>query len=689
MQDIELKQTVEGWVENKCQEWRNHYESNYAKRFDEYYRLWRGVWSSEDQERKQERSKLIAPALQQAVESNVAEIEEATFGKGQWFDIKDNHGDPNPEDMQPLRTALMEEFDNCEIRQAIGEVLINAAVYGTGCAEIVLDEYYAQKPTQKPIAGGLATMYGVSKELRTGVRLKPHQPQNFLVEPSSTNVRDALGVCIDELVSPHYVKQMQNAGIYDKDAVVGDYHQEQSLEPTKALNEYSITPDNGRVRLTKYYGLVPEEFADQLEGYDKELHNQNGYIESVIVVANGEVLLKAQVNPYFMQDRPVIAFAWDVVPSRFWGRGVCEKGYNSQKALDAEIRARIDALALTVHPMMKMKASSLTRGFDKSIYPGKIWLTTNDPQTDLLPVQNQTISQINFAQAQSLQQMVQQATGAVDSAGIAGQVNGEATAAGISMSLGAIIKRHKRTLINFQQSFLIPFVKKAAYRYMQFEPKRFPANDYNFTVSGSLGIIAREYEVTQMTQLLQTMPPDSPMYPLLIESIVEHMSLTNREELLAALKKANQPNPQAEQAALEQQEIQKRQMMAQIAVFEGQAQKDMASAQKTQLETQLLPKKLQVEVLKASTTNLEEGTGDEKEFENRYRLAELLLKEKSIEATIENNRLTAALKANQGQQQKTRTQSAAEKALMKRLGVESDTAEGAESALAKRLNLDE
>jgi hypothetical protein len=64
------------------------------------------------------------------------------------------------------------------------------------------------------------------------------------------------------------------------------------------------------------------------------------------------------------------------------------------------------------------------------------------------------VNQITFAQAGALQQMVQQATGAVDSAGIAGQVNGEATAAGISMSLGAIIKRHKRTLINFQQSFL-------------------------------------------------------------------------------------------------------------------------------------------------------------------------------------------------------------------------------------------
>jgi hypothetical protein len=50
--------------------------------------------------------------------------------------------------------------------------------------------------------------------------------------------------------------------------------------------------------------------------------------------------------------------------------------------------------------------------------------------------------------------MVQTATGAIDSVGVGGSINGEATAAGISMSLGAVIKRHKRTLINFQDSFL-------------------------------------------------------------------------------------------------------------------------------------------------------------------------------------------------------------------------------------------
>ena len=76
--------------------------------------------------------------------------------------------------------------------------------------------------------------------------------------------------------------------------------------------------------------------------------------------------------------------------------------------------------------------------------------------------------------------MVQTATGAIDSAGFAGSVNKDSTAAGISMSLGAIIKRHKRTLINFQESFLIPFVTKAAHRYMQFDPENYPVADYRF-----------------------------------------------------------------------------------------------------------------------------------------------------------------------------------------------------------------
>ena len=38
---------LSAWVLGKCQEWRDHYESNYSERHEEYMRLYRNIWSSE------------------------------------------------------------------------------------------------------------------------------------------------------------------------------------------------------------------------------------------------------------------------------------------------------------------------------------------------------------------------------------------------------------------------------------------------------------------------------------------------------------------------------------------------------------------------------------------------------------------------------------------------------------------
>ena len=60
------------WLSGRLENWRNHRDNNYLKQWDEYYRLWRGMWTTEDQNRKSEKSKIITPALQQAVEASVA-----------------------------------------------------------------------------------------------------------------------------------------------------------------------------------------------------------------------------------------------------------------------------------------------------------------------------------------------------------------------------------------------------------------------------------------------------------------------------------------------------------------------------------------------------------------------------------------------------------------------------------------
>ena len=638
-----LDESLEDWVMYKVNDWRDYYESNYDVKFNEYYRLWRGIWSDEDKTRESERSKIVAPALLQAVENNVADIEEATFGRGKFFDIEDDMGDTERGDVRFLREALSKEFSKNKIRKAVGECLINAAVYGTGIGEIVLEKKKEMVPATEPVMDGAMTAVGVNVRDRTVVKLRPVQPQNFLIDPVATDIESAVGVAIDEFVSTHMVEQLQEEGVY-KECHIGRAAPDLDIEPDEELWQQ---PED-KVRLTKYYGLVPRQLLenafdpeDEMVNFDSDENDEGSdsyYVEAIVVIANGGKLLKAEASPYMMEDRPVVAFPWDVVPNRFWGMGVCEKGFNSQKALDAELRARIDALALTVHPMLAMDATRMPRGTKPEVKAGKLILTNGNPAEVLHPFNFGQVSQITFAQADSLQRMVQAATGSVDTAQQA-MNGGGTTSAGSSMSLGGVIKRQKRTLVNFQESFLMPFVEKAAWRYMQFEPELFPVNDYKFIATSTLGIVAREYEVAQLVQLLQTMPQDSPVYPVILQSIIDNMNITNREDLIETMVQAQQPNPEQQQMQQAMAEEDRAFKNSQTAALSAQANESNARAQKIALEARGIPVELETDRIKAVASSVS-ATEDDKDFEKRMKLASLALDEKKLglEVAKENQR---------------------------------------------------
>ncbi len=651
LDNLELSQ----WVMEKCDSWRDHYDSNYRMDHEEYYRLWRGIWAASDQERKSERSRIITPALQQAVESSVAEVEEATFGRGKWFDLHDDFQDNNKVDIELVKKQLNEDMQFAKARSSISEVLINSAVYGTGIGEVYLDEVTEYVPAQQPVMDGAMQAVGVIKKERFIVKLRPILPQNFLIDPVAKTIEEALGCACDMFVPAHQVQIDIDNGVY-RDVEIETTATDTKLESDQETNYQ----DDNRVRLTKYYGLVPKhlfeeemnnEEAGELESLFPDENNNNkddSYVEAVVIIANGNTVLKVESNPFMMQDRPIVAFQWDTVPSKFWGRGVCEKGYNSQKALDTELRARIDALALTVHPMMAIDASRMPRGAKFDIKPGKTFLTNGNPSEILQPFKFGAVDQITFAQGQQLQDMVQQATGAVDTVGFQGALNGEATASGISMALGAVIKRHKRTLLNFQENFLVPFIHKAIHRYMQFDPETYPVQDYKFIASNSLGIIAREYEVTQLVQLLQTMPADSPMYPMLVESIVESMNLTNRESILATIKEANADTPEKQQKEAQQQQVEQQQLMLQLQLAQAQVQKLQIEAaeihsrvQQNNVETQLLPVEEETRRIAAMAKNMPVD-----DFEKAVKIAELKIKEEGNlirAADVESNEVIARM----------------------------------------------
>ena len=134
-----------------------------------------------------------------------------------------------------LREQLYEDFSKNKVRKAVAECLINSAVFGTGIAEIVLEEIKEMKPATQPMMGGELQAIGVNIQDRTVCKLRPIMPQNFLIDPVANSIEEALGVAIDEFVPMHYIEQMQEKGVY-KDTPIGEASPDFDLEADKDLS---------------------------------------------------------------------------------------------------------------------------------------------------------------------------------------------------------------------------------------------------------------------------------------------------------------------------------------------------------------------------------------------------------------------------------------------------------------------
>jgi hypothetical protein len=602
----EADKEIVRFVTSHCDQWRDHRNVNYLDKWEEYERLFRGIWDAADKTRDSERSRLITPALQQAVESKQAEISEAVFGRGEWFDIVDDRQDQDKNDIALVRQQMHEDFKFSKIKKSIDDIILNGELYGTLIGEIVVKEKTVMSPATQPIPGSEMAAIGVSEAKKFMVELHPVNPRNFLIEPNARSIEASLGVAIEEFVSYHSVVEEITKGNYRKVDIQpsGD---KMELEPVQEIS----SKQDDRIRIIRWYGKVPREYLSAVKKKDKEEYadlfgegtvgeDYADMVEAVVVIGDDQWLLKAEESPYMMKDRPVVASQADSLPGRFWGRGTAEKGYNMQKAIDAQVRSHLDSLALTTSPMMAMDATRLPRGAKYEVKPGKNMLVNGNPNEIMMPFKFGTTDPQNFQTAQNFQAMLLQATGTIDSTSMPGQVaGGEASGAGLSMALSGLMKKNKRTLINFQEDFLMPFIMKAAWRFMQFDPERYPVQDFVFIPVSTLGMVAREYEQQQMVGLMQTLGPSSPITPVLLQGIIQGSSMSNREEIVATLQQMSQPDPMQQQM----QQLQMATAQATLQKTQAEAAKAAAEAQRAGAQAQAIPTETQIKAVTAMNSN--------------------------------------------------------------------------------------
>lgn len=640
-QETDYEKELVSFVVNHTDRWRTHRDQNYIDDWERYERIFRGKWEASDKARDSERSRIISPATQQAIETRHAEVMEAIFGQGEFFDIKDDIVDTTGAiDIEELKNRLYEDFSRDKVRKSIDQIELMAEIYGTGIGEIVIGEEKEYTPSTQPMQDGTFA-YGVTEKNRVFVGLVPVNPKNFLFDPNGTSIDDCMGVAIERNVSIHKIAAGIASGKY-RNVDIGATQKEE-YDQNKEQSNFK----DDKVDLLTYYGLVPREYLDGIEEvenlFPESVDDYTDMVEAVVVIANGNVLLKAEESPYMMKDRPVIAYQDDTVPNRLLGRGTAEKAYNMQVGIDTQMRLHLDSLALTAVPMVALDATRLPRGAKFEVKPGKAFMTNGAPQEIIYPFQFGANNAAAMETSKEFERMLLMATGTLDSQGMV--TAGSRDAGGLAPAVAGIIKKYKRTIVNFQEDFLIPFINKAAWRYMQFDPERYPAVDVKFIPTATLGIMAREYEQQQLAFLVQTLGADSPLTPILMNAIVANSSLSNREKILAQLEQMSKPTPEQEQMQQLKQIADVEMIKAQIAKIQSEVNVNQAEAQKTVVEAQLAPDETKAKVLSAISRNL--PTGDEEantEFDRRIKIAELMLREKDIDS---NERIAVQQMKNQ------------------------------------------
>lgn len=608
------------FIQTHTDSWREYRDQNYMDKWNRYERVFRGIWGGKDKERGSERSRLISPATQQAIETRHAEIMEAIFGQGEFFDIKDDIRDPNgPMDVEQMKKQLQEDFKKDKIRKSIDQITLMAEIYGTGIGEIVVEKKKKPYPMSVPMEGGM-TAYGTGEKDYICVKLVPVNPKNFLFDPNSDCIDDSLGVAIERYISIHKVAEKIADGTY-RNVDITAMFDGNSLEPTQQTADFR----EDKIKQMVYYGLVPREYltkdSEEDEQFADALDDYTDMVEAIVVIGNDGIILKAEESPYMMKDRPVISYQADTMPNRLLGRGTAEKADNMQRAIDGSARSHMDALALTVAPMIGIDATRWPRGAKFTVQPGKGLMTNGSPSEILYPFKFGMPDGSAMETAKEFERMLLMASATIDSNG---QVSQVARDGNMDMATATIIKKYKRTLVNFQEDFLIPFINKAAWRYMQFDPDRYPSRDMLFIPTGTLGIIAREYETKQLAFLIQTLGAQSPLTPILMQAILKNSSVSDREALVEQMKQLSAPNPQ-------QQQMQMQGVQLEMANKAADTKKKEAEAQKATVEAQIAPIEARARVISAVSNNLDEDQ-ESVDFERRMRMADAMLKEKDIDS---------------------------------------------------------
>ena len=368
---------------------------------EELRRVWTDCWAlyrgKDDFSAKQDwQSKLVLPKPFNSVKQAVnAFMRMLSVSQKPWELEPVNPDDEVTKQKGERFERLVNYFlDEAGYLKAFQEGLESSAITGIGVWKIWWSLDTRSRLNLRPGEDGSQEL--VKEFIQEGkLKIKAIDPYNFYWIPGE-GLNKWIGTIEESWISLYQLKELARKEILDEEKVKNLVGRNSEGRTEKLLDdqirfdkpasiEVGASPGMTTVKITEYYGPLLSK-----EG---KMVMDNAYV----VIANDNVILKIQENPYWHGKPPYVAFSPLLVPFREEGIGLVEMTREVDRALSRLANMSMDTLLFKLLPMFEAypEAYEDDEELDSGIIPGKIIRRNRIGATlpPLSPVVSQDISQ--------------------------------------------------------------------------------------------------------------------------------------------------------------------------------------------------------------------------------------------------------------------------------------------------------
>lgn len=402
---------------------------------------------------------------------------------------------------------------------------LDMCLYGTGImmgpfAKPVEKKHYDKQSIWQKVKSLLTGAYDklakMGLEEEWSPELEVISPFDFYPDPAARTVEECESVIVRKVMGKSDVRKLRKREGFNKNEIDealkatpnGNWIMEGSWEGVinSTNSQYQMnSPSDRYVVLVRWGWLSGEDLRRAGMKIDDDQVEEQVMVQTWVIGNHVIALLVSDLH----KDRiPVYAAPYSLVPHSIWGAGLPEMMRDSQSAVNAYERMKLDNAAICGGPQFIVDIGRIVPGETLNVRPRKVWRVkeqesgaTTKPIEIMMPECH--VGEYQASQDRAMALADEQTCIPRLLMGFGGEGVHNRTEGGASLQFNSALTPMKSVVFNIENHLIIPMVKAMCNFYLEFSKDETIKGDHTIIARGVQGLMAREAISQKIATVLQ------------------------------------------------------------------------------------------------------------------------------------------------------------------------------------------